>query len=341
MNDKPCEALFDSGSTHCFINDSLRKQLNLQWIEQGEATISQATTTCNALGIVKIQIQIGVMIRNHLFYAIPSERESIIGVDAMKKFRIYRDENGKVYQKINSQNYQVGSEKDHENEIRINVAELDKNQDPEIITLINKYEKVFAKEKGEIGQIKGEYCYINLENQIPINLKPYRTTVKDQERIDQQIKELLERKDIQKSTSNYSFPVVLVNKKDEGEKTRMCIDYRKLNAITIPERYPMPLIQDIENKMLNAEIFTTCNLPQTYQHIITDCPLFTDIRHKYTIITTQNTTQIINKLILNNKFTDFCKESLYVDDLVSSVNTKQETIEFHDVSTNIFKEKRQ
>ncbi|KAH9421212.1 hypothetical protein DERP_012785 [Dermatophagoides pteronyssinus] len=52
----------------------------------------------------------------------------------------------------------------------------------------------------------------------------------------------------------------------------------------------------------------TCNTPQTYLHIIKDCPLFSDIRHKYTIIATQDTTSIVNKLIKNNTFTDFCNE---------------------------------
>ena len=47
----------------------------------------------------------------------------------------------------------------------------------------------------------------------------------------------------------------------------MCIDYRKLDTITIPERYPMPLIQDIENKMLDAELFTTLDISSGFHHI--------------------------------------------------------------------------
>ena len=61
----------------------------------------------------------------------------------------------------------------------------------------------------------------------------------------------------------------------------MCIDYRKLNSITIPERYPMPLIQDIENKMLNAEIFTTLDISSGFHHI----PVATEEKRKTAFVT--------------------------------------------------------
>nr|XP_027196136.1 uncharacterized protein LOC113790646 [Dermatophagoides pteronyssinus] len=192
------------GSTHSFINEEIRKQLKLPWVEQGEIIVNQATSETAALGIVKIEVQIGVMVRNHLFYVLPINHDVIIGVDAMKKFQIYRDINGIVYQKIDSRNYMVETHKRNEVEVKLKNVEITEIEDEELRTLIRKYENVFAKEKGEIGQIKGEYCYINLENSIPINLKPYRTTVKDKERIDQQVKELLNRDAIRKSTSDYS-----------------------------------------------------------------------------------------------------------------------------------------
>lgn len=106
-----------------------------------------------------------------------------------------------------------------------------------------------------------------MKNNVPINLKPYRTSPHDQQLIDKQIEELLQKKLIQPSVSNYSFPIVLADKKDDGKKTRLCVDYRKLNEVTITESYPMPLIQDIENKLLDATIFTTFDISAGFHHI--------------------------------------------------------------------------
>ena len=116
-------------------------------------------------------------------------------------------------------------------------------------------------------QVRNDFCHINLENNIPINQKPYRTAVVDQKRIDAQINDLLDQNLIRRSTSDYSFPVVLVNKKDDGEKSRLCVDFRKLNTITIPERYPMPNIKDIEDRLLGAKIFATLDISSGFHHI--------------------------------------------------------------------------
>ena len=44
-------------------------------------------------------------------------------------------------------------------------------------------------------------------------------------------------------------------------------DYRKLNDITITEHYPMPLISDIEEKLLHAKYFTTLDIVSGFHHV--------------------------------------------------------------------------
>ena len=83
---------------------------------------------------------------------------------------------------------------------------------------------------------------IETGTQQPIKLKQYRTPIQKIDVIDKALDEMLDANVIRRSKSPWSFPVVIVEKKD-GPK-RFCIDFRKLNQITKPNYYPLPLIDD-------------------------------------------------------------------------------------------------
>ena len=70
---------------------------------------------------------------------------------------------------------------------------------------------------------------------------------------------------IRPSTSPYSSPVVLVAK-ETGEK-RFCIDYRRLNAITVKDKYPLPRIDDTIDQLHGSKFFTTLDLYNGYWQI--------------------------------------------------------------------------
>ena len=134
-------------------------------------------------------------------------------------------------------------------------------------TLINKYKDLFSQNKYDVGIIKTERCHIPLTNDNPINLRPYRCSIKDKEIIEDQIQNLLKHGMIRKSVSSYSFPVTLVKKKDEDEKTRLCIDYRKLNLVTIPDNYPFPRIEDIIDQLHGCKFYTILDMCSGFWHL--------------------------------------------------------------------------
>ena len=82
------------------------------------------------------------------------------------------------------------------------------------------------------------------------------------------LKELIEKRLIEPSLSEWSSPVVLVPK-NSGDY-RLCIDYRKVNDATIPDAYPLPYIDEIFASLHGATIFTTLDLFSGYHQILMD-----------------------------------------------------------------------
>ena len=73
---------------------------------------------------------------------------------------------------------------------------------------------------------------------------------------------------IERSRSLWSFPVVIVDKKD-GSK-RFCVDFRKLNKITKSNSYPLPVIDDILALLGRAKYFSSLDLKSGYWQVLMD-----------------------------------------------------------------------
>jgi hypothetical protein len=98
-----------------------------------------------------------------------------------------------------------------------------------------------------------------------LDCKIYPLTLTEQGKLDEYIKENLEKGYIQPSKSQYSSPFFFVGKKDG--KLRPVVDYRKLNSFTVPDRYPLLLIQELVDKVRNARIFSKVDVRAGYNNI--------------------------------------------------------------------------
>jgi hypothetical protein len=90
----------------------------------------------------------------------------------------------------------------------------------------------------------------------------FRYSTAELAEMERQVKELLAQGLIQPSSSPFGAPVLFVKKK--GGELRMCIDYRALNRITVKNRYPLPRIDDLLDRVRGAKVFSSVDLCSAY-----------------------------------------------------------------------------
>ncbi len=99
----------------------------------------------------------------------------------------------------------------------------------------------------------------------PVRQAPRRMSFALRSELTRMTQEMLRTNVIQESGSPWSSPVVLVKKKDGI--LRFCVDYRRLNAATRKDVFPMPRIDDLLDQLYGKEIFTTLDAKTGYWQI--------------------------------------------------------------------------
>ncbi|KAL0104005.1 hypothetical protein PUN28_016995 [Cardiocondyla obscurior] len=106
---------------------------------------------------------------------------------------------------------------------------------------------------------------LTLIDEKPFFCSPRRLSYHEKAELRTTLDNLMSKKVIRESTSEYASPIVLTKKKN-GE-TRMCVDYRTLNKVTARDNFPLPLIEDQLDLLTGKKYFTTLDLKDGFYHV--------------------------------------------------------------------------
>ena len=147
--------------------------------------------------------------------------------------------------------------------------------------LCKQQHEAFSKNNKDIGRTQLIEMEIDTGDSLPVAQSPYTLPLKHYDWVRQEIETLEKSGVIERSLSRWASPVIVVPKKsapDEPPRRRLCVDYRKVNALQ-PEvkrtdkgtgclsLYPLPKIDEMFSKLGGARIFSTIDLRSGYYHI--------------------------------------------------------------------------
>lgn len=225
-------------------------------------------------GIKILNLDLGLRRQFQWHFIMGNTDKAILGADFLNKFNLMIDiRNKRLVDGITklSTNSQIMS--------------IDENKIFYSINKTSKYAEIFEKYP-EI--LKPTFVPTNCKHNIkhfinttgpPVFSKARRLDPQRLQEAKQEFQFMLENGIIRQSKSQWSSPLHMVNKKDGS--IRPCGDYRRLNAKTIPDRYPIPRIEDFNHILENTKFFSKIDLFKAYFQI----PLAEEDKEKTAVIT--------------------------------------------------------
>ena len=132
----------------------------------------------------------------------------------------------------------------------------------QIKELVESFRDVFCDKITPVQLSKVDPAVIDTGDARPIRQKAYRLPFMKRQQADECIDQMLEDGIVEPSSSPWASPITLVPKPDGS--TRFCVDYRKLNEVTVKDAYPIPNIQDVLDGLQGAKVFSTLDLKSGY-----------------------------------------------------------------------------
>lgn len=156
---------------------------------------------------------------------------------------------------------------------RLRTEHLNEEEKANLIALCSKYADVFYIDGEDLtftNQIKHR---IRTTDETPVYTKSYRYPFVHRQEVSDQISKMLTQGIIRPSESAWSSPIWIVPKKADAsgkQKWRLVVDFRKVNEKTIDDKYPIPNIADVLDKLGKCQYFTTLDLASGFHQVEMD-----------------------------------------------------------------------
>lgn len=156
------------------------------------------------------------------------------------------------------------------NNISIRTDHLTQQQKDKLQEVIGQHKSLFSEPNENLTYTTAVVADIRTVTNEPIYSRYYPYPVQLKDEVEKQIQDLLKQGIIRPSRSPYNSPIWIVPKKADasGEKKyRMVIDYRKLNEQTLPDKYPIPEINDVLPQLGQNQFFSVLDLKSGFHQI--------------------------------------------------------------------------
>ncbi|XP_076659907.1 uncharacterized protein LOC143363195 [Halictus rubicundus] len=301
------KALLDSGSPISFIKRRFIPRECVMFDVGTEQFYGLNRSSLQLLGCIEVTLIYDNIKYKIMLRVVPDETmnsDLILGRDFMKISSLYLC---KRHESIGSNDI-LNIELD---EISTLTEEISVNKDLPFelrITVQKLFQKFYVEPKRPLNPATENILTVTLTDKKPFSCVPRRLSYSEKAEVRKILEGLIAKIIIRESTSEYASPIVLVKKKT-GE-TRMCVDFRKLNKVTLRDNFPLPLIEDQLDLLGGKKYFTSLDLKDGFFHIKMD---------EESIKYTSYVTQIFKKHI------DSGEISIDMDDFLIAT----ETIEQH------------
>ncbi|GKB21136.1 putative reverse transcriptase domain-containing protein [Tanacetum coccineum] len=136
----------------------------------------------------------------------------------------------------------------------------------EDVPIIREFSKVFLDDMPGLPPARQVEFQIDFVPGVaPVARTPYRLAPAELQELSTMLQELFDRGFIRPRSSPWGAPILFVNKKDGS--FWMCIDYRKLNKLTVKNQYPLPRIDDLFDQLQGSRVYSKIDLRSGYHQL--------------------------------------------------------------------------
>jgi hypothetical protein len=131
--------------------------------------------------------------------------------------------------------------------------------------LLASFADTFAEPHGLPPHRSRDHSITLVPGAQPVTVRPYRYPARHKDELERQCSVMLVQGLIRPSLSVFSLPVLLVKKHDGS--WRFCVNYRALNAITVKDAFPIPVVDELLDELHDAKFFTKLDLLSGYHEV--------------------------------------------------------------------------